>query len=138
MHRRAIALCAVVALFAPAVLSAQRAIPEGQGRQGITVREEKPGLLAQARIQPDSAMRVAMARIPNGTLREAEIEIEDGKLVYAFDFSVARKSGVDEVLVDARTGAIASVEHETPATEREEERAEKAKAATQPTKPGKP
>jgi uncharacterized membrane protein YkoI len=94
----------------------------------VKVKEEKPGLLAQAKITPDSATRVAQGRVPGGKIRSAEIEMEDGRLIYSFDFKVAGKSGVEEVNVNARTGAIAGVEHETPRSEA----AEKAADSTRP------
>jgi uncharacterized membrane protein YkoI len=137
VHVRAITLCVAV-LLTPIVASAQGTTSERAAHQDITVREEKAGLLAQAAIRPDSAIRVAKARMPGGRMKEAEIEVEDGKLVYAFDFAIAGRSGIEEVLVDARTGAIVSVEHESAATEQAEERADKAKAAARPAKPAKP
>ena len=136
MHFRAIAVCAAV-ILTPA--AATQAAPSRRPAQHeATVKEEKAGLLARAAIRPDSAIRIANARIPGGRMRKGEIEVEDGKLVYAFDFAIPGKSGVEEVLVDASTGAIVAVEHESAATERAEERADRAKAAAQPATRGKP
>ena len=136
MHSRIIALCAAVVLT-PLTVSAQGArSPHVQ--QGVTVKEEKAGLLARATVRPDSATHIAMDRVPGGRVTKAEIEMEGGKLVYSFDLAVSGKSGVDEVLVDAHTGAIVSVEHESVAKERKEQRADKAKAAAQHEKSKKP
>ncbi len=96
--------------------------------QGVTVKEEKPGLLKKAKITPDSAIALAKAKLPKATLKSAEIEEEDGKLIYSFDFETAGKSGIDEVNVDAKTGKVGKVEHETPKSEKAEEARDKAKA----------
>lgn len=87
----------VIALHTPSRATAQ-SLPK--------VTEEEPGLLAQARITPDSAIKIAMGRVPGGRITEAEIEMEGGLLVYSFDFVVAGKEGKEEVEVDALTGAV--------------------------------
>jgi uncharacterized membrane protein YkoI len=75
------------------------------------VTEEKAGLLAQAAIGPDSATLIAKAGVP-GRITQAELEREDGVLLYSFDIEVAGEAGITEVHVDAETGAILSSEHE--------------------------
>ena len=87
-------------------------------------------LRAQAKITGDSAKHVALAQVPNGKIRSGELENEKGKLIYAFDIKVAGKSGVEEVDVDANTGAVVAHEHESA----KKEAAEK-KAAPAPKKP---
>jgi uncharacterized membrane protein YkoI len=77
--------------------------PEGMG---AGIREDEPGLLARATIKPDSAEKIALAAVPGGTVVEREIEMEDGKLVYEFDLTVAGQAEKKEVKVDAMTGAI--------------------------------
>jgi uncharacterized membrane protein YkoI len=94
----------------------------------VKVVEDKPGLLAQARITPDSAIRLAQARIPAGTIESAEIEVEGRRLIYSFDIRTAGRSGIDEVNVDAKTGRVLPVEHERPKAERAEQAADSAKA----------
>jgi len=83
----------------------------------IKVKEESPGLLKKARITVDSAYALATRRVAGGRAPEAELEMEDGRLVYSFDLKIAGKAGVEEVLVDAISGAVVSVQHETPAAE---------------------
>ena len=80
--------------------------------QAVTVKEEKAGMLKSAKITPAAATATALAKVPGGTVQSAEIEKEDGKLVYSFDIKVAGKSGIEEVLVDAMTGAVVGVEHD--------------------------
>jgi uncharacterized membrane protein YkoI len=57
-------------------------------------------------------LRTALARVPGGRITEAELE-EDGRLLYSFDIRVEGRSGVEEVQVDARTGEVVSIEHES-------------------------
>lgn len=85
-----------------------------------TVKEESPGLQKLATITPAQALPIAMAKVPDGVLESAEIEQEAGKLVYSFDIKVPGKSGVEEVVVDAKTGNVVAVEHETPDDEKNE------------------
>jgi len=97
--------------------------------QGVKVTENKPGLLKKAKITADSAIVVAKARLPKATINAAEIEEENGKLIYSFDFKTAGKSGIDEVNVDAMTGKlVGKVQHESPADEKKEAAEEAAKA----------
>lgn len=105
IHLVSIAI-ATASLLAAGAMSAQSSKP---------MKEDKPGLLAKAKITPDSARGTALARVKGGTIREEGIEEEGGKLVYSFDIAVAGKTGIEEVQVDAASGKIVSVEHETPA-----------------------
>ena len=101
--------------------------------QRVSVTENKPGLLKKARITADSAIAVAKARLPKAAIQAAEIERENGKLIYSFDFRTPGRSGIDEVNVDAMTGhLVGKVSHESAADEANEERADKAKAAKKP------
>lgn len=81
------------------------------------IKEDKPGLLARAHVTPDSARALARGRVPAAQIAAAEIEMEKGKLVYSFDMKTRGRGGIDEVLIDAMTGAVISVEHEGPAQE---------------------
>lgn len=96
------------------------------------VKEERPGLLAQARIAPDSAIKLAQARIPAGKIQSAEIESEDGRLIYSFDLKTTGRTGIDEVNVDAKTGKVLPVEHEGPKAEAAERAADSSKVKAKP------
>ncbi|MEO7997577.1 MAG: PepSY domain-containing protein [Gemmatimonadaceae bacterium] len=131
MRRQMVFVALTAALFASVPLSAQ----------AVVIKEEKPGLLKKAVIKSEVATASALAKVPGGKIQSAEIEEEDGKLIYSFDIKVTGKSGIEEVAVDAKTGAV-TVEHETPANEAKEakEDAAKAKAAAKakPATPPKP
>jgi uncharacterized membrane protein YkoI len=105
----------LVALLAGSVLLASAAT--AQSPTAPRMKEDKPGQLARAAIAPDSARALARARVANSVIADQGIEMEGGRLVYSFDMRVTGRRGIEEVLVDAMTGAIISVEHEGPAQE---------------------
>jgi uncharacterized membrane protein YkoI len=86
-----------------------------QGMQNVTVREETPGLLKQAKVSSSDAIAAAQAKVPKATLKSAVIQQQEGKLVYSFDFETPGAAGSDQVKVDAMTGAVMALEHKTPA-----------------------
>ena len=103
--------------------------------QSVTVKEEKPGLLKKATITSEAAIATAQARLPNAKLTAAEIEQENGKLIYSFDFTTDGKTGIDEVNINALTGKqVGKVEHESPAAEKKEAKDDSIKAAKAKTK----
>lgn len=87
---------------------------QGTAREvnGVKVEEDKAGLWARATFAPDAAIKIALDRVPGGTITEAELEEEDGRLIYSFEIKVAGKPGEDEVHVDATTGEVVKQEHE--------------------------
>ena len=75
----------------------------------MTVTEVKPGLLQQATFSAEAAFRAAQAQRPSGTVTDAEIDEEGGRLVYEFTIAAEGVEGVDEVQIDAMTGEVVSV-----------------------------
>ena len=73
-----------------------------------------------------AAKKTALARVDGGTIKSAELEKEKGKLIYSFDI-VARDKQIVEVNVDAKTGEVVAVEHESADKERAEAAADKHK-----------
>ena len=59
---------------------------------------------ALAKISFEDAMRAALARVP-GRIVEAELEVEEGCLVYTFEIVGADKE-VGEVMIDAGSGEV--------------------------------
>jgi uncharacterized membrane protein YkoI len=99
-------LAALLAVAAGTQLAAQRPTYK---------REVPPRLLRQTKVKEDSALKVAQARIPAGTVQELELENEHGNLIWSFSFTVLHQPGNYEVNVDAKTGALVGrVEHELP------------------------
>ena len=81
-------------------------------------------LEAQAKISRADAEKIALAKVPNGTIKEAELEKEKGKLIWSFDIATPGSKDITEVHVNAVTGEVVGVEKETPA-QQEKEKAEK-------------
>ena len=75
-------------------------------------RDVSPSLAKQAKISEDSAVKIALAQVPKGAIKSLELEKEKGKLIWSMDLVVPGTSGIEEVNVDAVTGAVVSVEHE--------------------------
>jgi uncharacterized membrane protein YkoI len=77
-------------------------------------------LTAKARISRDHAEKTALAKVPNGAIKEAEIEKEHGKLIWSFDMTTPDTKDITEVNVDAVTGDVVSVEKESAESEAKE------------------
>ena len=94
----------------------------------VSEKQEQAHLAAQARVSRAEAEKTALTKAPNGTVKEAELEKEKGKLIWSFDIATPGTKDITEVAVDAVTGAIVSVEKETPeqqAKEKDEDTKEK-------------
>ena len=71
-------------------------------------------LESRAKITKAEAQKTALAKAPDGTVKEAELEEEHGKLIWSFDIARPGTKNITEVNVNAITGKIVSVEIETP------------------------
>jgi hypothetical protein len=91
--------------------------------------ENQPAkLMADAKISKETAQATALAKVPNGTVKDGELEKEKGKLQWSFDITTPDSKDIKEVAVDAMTGEVLSVETETP-EDQAKEAAEDAAAA---------
>ena len=113
--------------------------PSAHGQGGYK-REIPDSLAAKAKITETAAAATAQKRFPKGAIQSVELEREDGHLKYSYDIATPGKPGIDEVDVDALTGKIIAVSHETPEEMKKEaaEEANEAKAKAAATKPKKP
>ncbi|MGB4859500.1 MAG: PepSY domain-containing protein, partial [Dokdonella sp.] len=86
-------------------------------------------LKAMTKLTQDAAQEIALSSYGATRLKvtEAELEAENGCLVYSFDVRVAGRSGIDEVLVDAGNGKVLQRNHESPKQEADEATADKAR-----------
>lgn len=85
-------------------------------------------LLKQAKITKTQAEQIALAKVPQGKIQSAEIENEHHALVWSFDIVKPGSKDITEVLVNARTGKIVSVDTENPAAQAKERAEDKAAA----------
>ena len=111
-------------------------VTSGAGAQATYKRDIPDSLAKQAKVSETVAAATAQRRVPKGTIQGVELERENGKLMFSYDIKTPGKSGIDEVNVDAISGTIIGVAHETAATERKEADAEaKAAKKVSPKKP---
>ncbi len=69
-------------------------------------------LLARAAVTPDQARAKALAAVPGGRITEAEIEEENGRLIYSFELAVEGQDGVTDVEIDAITGEVLAADQD--------------------------
>lgn len=96
------------------------------------VKKPSAKLARQAKITMAQARTTAQNAVAGGRIEEAELEKENGKLVYSFDIR-NEKGTITEVQVDASDGAIVSREEESKQDEAREKR-EDAKRAKKKSK----
>ena len=84
-------------------------------------------LMAKAKVSRADAEKTALAKAPNGTIKEGELEKEKGKLIWSFDITTPDTKDITEVNVDAITGDVVSVEKEAAESETKEAAGKKAK-----------
>lgn len=87
------------------VLTASLAVLAAGACHQLQHMERKPLRRAEAKA-------VALQVVPGGTVKESELEKENGKLVWSFDIAHPCKRQKTEVHVDAYTGHIVGVENE--------------------------
>src|SRR5215813_12435805 len=87
-----------------------------------TDAQKEAKLQAESKITRAEAERIALAKVPGGTIKEGEIEKENGKLIWSFDIATPGTSDITEVNVDAFTGEVVSVDKESAEKEAKEKK----------------
>jgi uncharacterized membrane protein YkoI len=93
-----------------------------------TGKQEPAELQAQVKISKEQAQQTALAKVPNGTIKDGELEKEKGKLIWSFDIATPDSKDIKEVAVDAITGEVVAVDTETPEQQAKEAAEDAAKA----------
>lgn len=78
-------------------------------------RDSKAGaaaLEAKAKVSKADAEKTALASVTGGTVKETEIEMEKGVLIWSVEITTAGTTDITEVNVDATTGKIVNTEVE--------------------------
>jgi uncharacterized membrane protein YkoI len=88
-----------------------------EGKEGKANKLE-----AQAKITKAEAQKIALDRVPGGTIKEGDIEKEKGKLLWSFDIATPGTKDITEVQVDAMTGQVLDVSNETAADQEKEKK----------------
>jgi len=94
-----------------------------EGKEGEKAAAVK--LETQAKISKAEAQKIALDKVPAGTIKEGEIEKEKGKLIWSFDITTPNTKDITEVQVDAMTGAVIDVSKESAANQEKEEKEDK-------------
>ncbi len=84
-------------------------------------------LAAEAKITRIAAEHIALSKVPNGRVANAELEREHGKLIWSFDIAQNGTRDIKEIQVDAKSGKVVSVETETPKDQAKEAAQDKKK-----------
>ena len=87
-----------------------------------TSKDKEAKLQAQAKISRSDAEKIALAKVPGGTIKEAEIEKEKGKVIWSFDVATPGTADITEVQVDAMSGEIVAIEQESPTQQAKEKK----------------
>lgn len=88
-------------------------------------KETQADLQKEAKVSEADARATALKQVPNGTVKSVELEREHGKLIYSYDITVAGKTGIDEVNINAIDGSVVGKpQHETPKSEKAEAKQE--------------
>ena len=85
-------------------------------------------LLLQAKITETKASEIALSAVPKGTIKSNELEEENGLLVWSFDLTTSLTPNITEVQVNAKTGAVVSIQEESPEDQKNEAALDKAKS----------
>jgi uncharacterized membrane protein YkoI len=101
--------------------------------QTLTPKKSKipASLKSEAKISLEDAREIAAKKVP-GTIKEEELEKENGKLVYSFDIQATGEKDFTELQVSAIDGSIVSVEKENAAAEAKEKQQHAKKKANPP------
>jgi uncharacterized membrane protein YkoI len=91
-----------------------------EGKEGAKATAAQ--LESQARISKAEAQKIALDKVPGGTIKESEIEKEKGKVIWSFDIATPGTKDITEVNVDAMTGAIVDISKETVADQEKEKK----------------
>lgn len=97
------------------------AVPASFGAKSGTSQDQ---LLKQATVTKEAATKIALDRVPNGIIKEAELEKEHGILVWSFDISNPNSKDITEIQVDAKTSKVVSVKKESAKAEKKEQKIE--------------
>jgi uncharacterized membrane protein YkoI len=114
-----------LALAVPFVVAAADMNCSIQAKKTATKAE----MSTMAKVKAQAAKKAAIDKVnvAGSTVSKGGLEVEEGCLVYTYDIKVPGKSGTEEVIVDAGTGAVLKVEHENAVKEAAEKAGGKVK-----------
>jgi uncharacterized membrane protein YkoI len=87
-----------------------------------TDAQKEGKLQAEAKVSRAEAEKIALTKVPGGTIKEGELEKEKGRLIWSFDIDTPGTSDITEVQVDALSGGVVGIEKESPAQQAKEKK----------------
>ena len=78
-------------------------------------------------ISEQEAVRIAVSKVPGGTVESAKLEKEGKNLLWSVDVKMPNSKNITEVHIEAKTGKVISVQVETPEQQAAEAAADRKK-----------
>ena len=97
----------------------------GFAAASFAAQSSEAELMKQSKITKVEAEQIALAKVPRGIVKSAEIEKEKGRIVWSFDIARPGTNDITEILVDAKTGKIIFIQIESPRDQAKEAAADK-------------
>ena len=94
---------------------------------GIGVSAVGEALKQISSISEQEAVRIAVSKVPGGTVESAKLEKEGKNLLWSVDVKMPNSRNITEVHIEAKTGKVMSVQVETPAQQAAEAVADRKK-----------
>jgi uncharacterized membrane protein YkoI len=99
---------------APTPAAQSQTAPAAKEKKGeANEQAESAALASQAKITVDQAKSAALAQFPGGTVKQTELEDENGTIVYGVELTDSAGKSQD-VKVDATSGKVLKVEADGP------------------------
>ena len=92
---------------------------------GCATGKSQAQLQAMAKVTKEQAQQTALTKAPGGTVKEAELEEEKGRLIWSLDIATPGTTEITEVHVDALTGEVVSLEKESASDQAKEKKSDK-------------
>ncbi len=83
-------------------------------------KEAKMEVMARAELTQQKAANIALAKVPKGKIKQADLEMERGILMWSFEIAMPGTPLIAEVEVNAVTGEVVGLDIEAPAAEAKE------------------
>ncbi len=87
---------------------------------GLSAAHAEDSVVAKAKLSKADAEKIALEKVPGGTIKEGELEMEGGVLLWSFDVATPGTKNITEVNINAVTGKVIAVDVESPSAEAKE------------------
>ena len=87
-----------------------------------TDAQKEGKLQAEAKVSRAEAEKIALTKVPGGTIKEGELEKEKARLIWSFDIVTPESPDITEVQVDALSGQVVAIEKESAAQQAKEKK----------------